>query len=306
MSSQLHLEALAQSVGKVWTLSPTFRAEKSDTARHLSEFYMLEAEAAFVDRLEDLLSLVERMLRSLVGSLESSPISREIRDYQPPPGTQPFAIGADHRVPAEEVAARWRGILAPSRWPRITYAEAVRLLSVAAPTTDAFGGPPTWESGLSTEHEKWLAVEVGGAERQPIFVTDYPRIQKPFYMRSSTSPSSSWSGATTTAGKGGRDSAADDTVACFDLLVPDLCEIAGGSMRHHVFGDLQSSMGRAGLLDSDGNAGQLSWYLDLRRFGCPPHGGFGLGFDRLLAYLAGVRNVRDVVSFPRWHGRCDC
>jgi asparaginyl-tRNA synthetase len=144
---------------------------------------------------------------------------------------------------------------------------------------------PTVEGGFQAEHERYLAESVG--KGKPVFVTDYPMGQKPFYMPPST----------TTANTKGRA----DTAACFDLLVPDLCELVGGSMREHRSQELLDAMHAKGVVGNN-----LDWYQDLRKYGSAPHGGFGLGFDRLLCYLGGVSSVRDVVAFPRWHGRCDC
>jgi len=309
VSSQLHLEALAQSVGKVWTLSPTFRAEKSDTARHLSEFYMLEAELSFVNHLDNIMDLVEDMLRDLAVSLQETKIGQEIlmskRGGESGEG--------DMSVTADMVQRRWQG-LADGPWPRITYAQALECLQQAESTRKAkFEFPPSSSSGLQAEHEKFLAEEVG--QGSPVFVTDYPRAIKPFYMAPSDAE---------TLGKGAN--AQEPTVACFDLLMPEICEVVGGSMREYRLPELLKSMELHGLIKSgkpsnsplDGPAseaavsqdeedfGSLKWYTDLRRWGSVPHGGFGLGFDRLLGYLAGVPNIREVVTFPRWVGRCDC
>lgn len=182
-------------------------------------------------------------------------------------------------------------------WPRVTYSDAIALLQQEG---DRFSHKPTWGAGLQAEHEKYLAQHVGGGEK-PVFVTHYPRDIKAFYMRETRETSAE-------AGQ-----APGATVDCFDLLVPEFCEIAGGSMREHRLETLLDAMKRTGILKppSDGapeqtSAGSLDWYVDLRRWGCPPHGGFGVGFDRLLSYLSGVQTVRDMVSFPRWFGRCDC
>lgn len=292
VSSQLHLEALAQSVGKVWTLSPTFRAEKSDTARHLSEFYMLEAEVAFTETLPEVMDVVEGLLRSIATGLQSSHVGEELlearaRDHEED----------DSAVSSTKLAQRWQGLI-DGPWPRITYHEALDHLQAAAANGKVqFEFAPGHEDGLQTEHERYLAESLGAGG--PVFVTDYPREMKPFYM----APSSG-----TPAG-----SQAKPTVACFDLLVPDVCELVGGSMREHRLAELVQSMEDHGLgvaasqsEDAEASEGSLQWYLDLRRYGSVPHGGFGLGFDRLLCYLSGVGNIRDVVSFPRWHKRCDC
>lgn len=289
VSTQLHLEALAQAVGDVWTLSPVFRAEQSDTSRHLSEFYMLEAEMSFVDDLSSVMDLTEDMLRALGTGLFQTPTVQELL-------SRPAKVGSD-LAPADVVTGRWEGLMQDS-WPRITYTEAVDLLQQKS---DRLSLKAAWGMGLQTEHEKFLADYVGGG-RKPVFVTHYPRDIKAFYMLQ------------------GSPVAAGPTVDCFDLLVPEFCEIAGGSMREHRLEPLLSAMRRSGTLASapgvegdtetgklDGmSAGSLDWYVDLRRWGSPPHGGFGLGFDRLLSYLSGVQTVRDIVAFPRWYGRCDC
>ncbi|WPG98035.1 asparaginyl-tRNA synthetase [Acrodontium crateriforme] len=284
VSSQLHLEALAQAVNKVWTLSPTFRAEKSDTPRHLSEFYMLEAEMCFVEDMNDVMDLVENMLRSVVTELQNSRLGHEILQVRRIAAAESNEE-IDKSSSAETLQTRWTG-MAASNWPRITYAEAISTLQQAQSDGRAsFVFAPQESDGLQAEHERFLASTIG--QGKPVFVTDYPAVQKPFYM-----PPSS----TTLNSKG-----TSSTVACFDLLVPDLCELVGGSMREFRLNALVDSMQKKGVAGEN-----LEWYQDLRKYGSVPHGGFGLGFDRLLCYLSGVGNVRDVVAFPRWHGRCEC
>ncbi|KAF3763093.1 asparaginyl-tRNA synthetase [Cryphonectria parasitica EP155] len=291
VSSQLHLEALAQSVGDVWTLGPTFRAERSDTSRHLSEFYMLEAEMSFVDDLGGVMDLLEDMLRHTATELYQSRVARELRA----PGRDKSADdSASDRASPDEVDKRWQGLMQPS-WPRLTYTEALDILKT---NQHLFRHAPVWGDGLQSEHEKYIARVVGNGK--PVFVTHYPRDIKAFYMRPTQEHE--------------RDATSQETVDCFDLLVPEFCEIAGGSMREHRLPQLLDAMKRHGIVipSSDGSiqptspAGPLDWYADLRRWGCPPHGGFGLGFDRLLGYLSGVQTIRDTVTFPRWYGRCDC
>lgn len=281
VSTQLHLEALAQSVGNVWTLSPVFRAERSDTSRHLSEFYMLEAEMSFVDDLGSVMGLAEDMLRSLSTSLIGSSTVQDLLSRSGQSGSD--------LLPADEVARRWEGLMCQD-WPQITYSDAVALLQQKP---DLFTHKPVWGAGLQSEHEKYLADYVGGGKK-PIFVTHYPRDIKAFYMRPTR----------TSSPEAEMESGA--TVDCFDLLVPEFCEIAGGSMREHRLEPLVNAMKRHGILESSSEGSTLDWYTDLRRWGCPPHGGFGVGFDRLLGYLSGVQTIRDIVSFPRWFGRCDC
>lgn len=302
VSAQLHLEALAQSVSKVWTLSPVFRAEKSDTPRHLSEFYMLEAEICFVEEMGTVMDLVESMLRSVTVALQQSKLGEELFKAR----ATSDDIGDDPSlVTSSQLLDRWQGMASPN-WPRITYQRAIEILREALQDGTSFKFEPVFGASLQAEHEKYLAKSVG--KGKPIFVTDYPRDIKAFYMPPSDSNHRSETG--------------DNTVACFDLLVPDLCELAGGSMREHHQDALLKAMQRTKSFDTspaqelhssgshselgESDAGGLQWYLDLRRYGSVPHGGFGLGFDRLLSYLSGTSNIRDVVTFPRWYGRCDC
>jgi asparaginyl-tRNA synthetase len=301
VSSQLHLEAMAQAVGKVWTLSPTFRAEKSDTTRHLSEFYMLEAELGFTEQLPEIMDVVEGMLKAVALQLQASEIGKELLLAY----SGKYADEEQPIMTPQQLERRWAK-LAKGPWPRVTYTEAINRLQEASRTCEVhFEFPPDFDSGLQAEHEKYLAHKIG--DEGPVFITDYPRKQKPFYMTPSA------------------EAQVDEppTVACFDLLVPDVCEIVGGSMRDHVLERLLRSMRDQGIklgkeyqarlepdnqpaLDDAPDVGNLDWYADLRRYGSVPHGGFGLGFDRLLCYLAGVSNIKDMVGFPRWYGRCDC
>lgn len=278
VSTQLHLEALASALPRVWTLSPTFRAEKSDTARHLNEFYMLEVEASFIDSLDPLLTLVEGMTKDLVSGILSSNI-----------GAETLAAAGEK---APEIKQRWEGLL-ENEWPRMTYTEAIDTLQTAVDCNQVkFVFPPTWGAGLQAEHEKFLAQTLGGnGKGGPIFVTDYPRELKPFYMLKSP----------------GEMDEGRETVACFDLLLPAVGELVGGSLREHRYDELVASMKTHGLVsEGEDHLGDLRWYAELRKWGSAEHGGFGMGFDRLLCYLSGVDNIRETVTFPRWVGRCDC
>lgn len=293
VSSQLHLEALAQALGNVWTLSPTFRAEQSDTSRHLSEFYMLEAEMSFVQDMDEVMDLAQRMLASLATGLRQRSAAQELEKHRLDSRDPAERLAFEDLVDLKELRQRWRGLMAPTRWPRVTYTEAIKILE---PVAHMFEHKPVWGSGLQSEHEKYLAEKIGYDEANdafmPIFVTQYPRDIKAFYMlRSESSPPQG------------------QTVDCFDLLVPNLGELAGGSMREYRLAELEDNMRLHGLevpTQRKARSNDMGWYLDLRRWGCPPHGGFGLGFDRLLSYLTGVPNVRDVVPFPRHFERCDC
>ena len=300
VSSQLHLEALAQSVGKVWTLSPTFRAERSDTPRHLSEFYMLEVELSFVDRLEPIMQLLEDMLYFVVDKLRESRVGEDLLKAVPYVSEN---SGLNERSNSDLLLARWNGML-KRNWPRITFHKAIRtLLDAQSEGRIRFSTAPAFVDGLSMEHERFLASYVGNG--QPIFVTEYPAHLKPFYVPSSSSAAAA-------------DTGYSDTTQSFDLLVPDVCEIAGGSIREHRPDRIIDNMNSRQMFrdnkvlsnelsdKTELSKNSLDWYIDLRRYGSAPHGGFGLGFDRLLSYIAGILNVRDVVAFPRWYGRCDC
>lgn len=302
VSSQLHLEAFVHEHQKVWTLSPTFRAEKSDTPRHVAEFWMLEAEIR-TESLKDVMHLVEDMIRNLAGNLQEAGFMEEILYANR--GAK-HADGEGTQFP-ELLRKRWQGLI-QAPWPQITYENAIKRLQSAVDSGKAkFLYEPSWTTGLQLEHERYIATTFG--QGSPVFVTDYPRKIKPFYML----PSTLEDGVETTQNK---------TVACFDLLLPELCEVVGGSMREHRLQQLSHSMHNHGLnvsaaglvgqtiisseVSPSSEKGNLDWYADLRRYGSVPHGGFGLGFDRLLAYLSGISNIKDVVPWPRYHGRCDC
>ncbi|KAH8727118.1 mitochondrial carrier domain-containing protein [Phaeosphaeriaceae sp. PMI808] len=263
VSSQLHLEALVHSVNKVWALSPTFRAEKSDTARHLSEFYMLEAELAFVDDLDVVMNVVEDMLRAVATELQSSGIGQELLEARARNEHTDFAS-----VSHSTLAQRWQGLI-DGPWPRITYNTAIQHLKDAVDQGKAdFEYAPGHEDGLQTEHERYLAESVGHGG--PIFVTDYPRNIKPFYMAPSTD--SQLEGQT------------GSTVACFDLLVPELCELVGGSMREHRLPKLLKAMEDHGLghmaeTGSEASDKSLQWTL-------PPN--FSLTANMLAGAFAGI------------------
>ncbi|KAK6346001.1 asparaginyl-tRNA synthetase [Orbilia blumenaviensis] len=276
VSAQLHLEAMALAVSKVWCMSPTFRAEKSDTARHLNEFYMLEAEMAFVENgVNEVMDVVEGVIKNIVrGIVDNQTLKKDLLTRR--------RGDTSGLLEAAELEKRWHDII-DMTWHRITYTRAIEELQRA----DAeFKFPVKWGVNLQSEHEKYLASLVGGGS--PVFVTDYPKDLKPFYMLPNEN----------------KDKEGRETVACFDLLLPQVGEIVGGSMREHRLEILEGEMKRRGM--SEESMKQLGWYLDLRKWGCPPLGGFGVGFDRLLAYLAGVENIRETVAFPRWFDRCLC
>ncbi|KAL3482388.1 hypothetical protein BJX99DRAFT_1681 [Aspergillus californicus] len=304
VSSQLHLESYAAELGNVWTLSPMFRAEKSDTPRHLSEFYMLEAELNFLSDLDALTDVVEHLLRDLTRRLYETPAAQEIfsikRDTNPE-STEPTST--------LDLRQRWLDLMDGPKWRRITYKDAIAVLQQAVSEgKTSFEYDPTWAGGLQLEHERYIVD--GFNNGQPVFVTDYPKAVKPFYMAPSHSSSSTSTPSSTDS----------ETVACFDLLLPEVSEVAGGSLREHRLPELIQNMREHGLIKSTEETAEptyphllpgedlahLQWYADLRRWGTAPHGGFGLGLDRLLGYLTGVSSIRDVVAFPRYFGRADC
>jgi len=260
---------------------------------------MLEAELAFVEDLERVMDLVESMLRKIGRELQTSRVGQELLQACK---SQSHEDAESSDVTHEVLAKRWQGLV-DGPWPRITFADAIKTLQQAIYEGKAqFEFEPSYKSGFQAEHEKFLAEAVG--QGSPTFVTDYPRDLKPFYMAPSTDSSGTTGAGTTDAGS---------TVACFDLLVPEVCELVGGSMREHRLPQLLESMDAHGLRRALGSEskdptaeGSLQWYIDLRKYGSVPHGGFGLGFDRLLCYLSGVSNIREIVGFPRWYGRCDC
>lgn len=276
VSSQLHLEVFTGALSRVWNLAPAFRAEESDTNRHLSEFWMIEAELAFVEELDQVMTLAEHMIRSAVAPL-LEPGNAAARDL--------LATKRDEEGKAL-LKARWAMLAGTADpWKRVTYTEAVDILNdLYNKDKKVFGGEraPQWGDGLASVHEKYLAgTHFGG----PVFITDYPSTQKPFYMLQNPATSN---------GQG-------QTVSCFDLVVPHLGELIGGSLRESDHAALISHMQERGMQPDD-----LKWYLRLREHGTFPHGGYGMGFERFVAFVCGQENVRDVIGFPRWAGNCVC
>ncbi|CDK25053.1 unnamed protein product [Kuraishia capsulata CBS 1993] len=268
VSTQLHLEVLCMALSKVWTLSPCFRAEESDTNRHLSEFWMMEVEIAFVEDVHQLTKFTEEMIKATVRPLleDHNGIGTDIKDSKRDPEV------------AKEMELRWKQLLAKEDWDCITYTKAIEILAGAQRDgTVKFEYEPVWGDSLQSEHEKWLAKEYF---KGPVFVTDYPKEQKPFYMLLNSD---------------------NKTVACYDLLVPEIGELVGGSLREHDLKKLQNEIERRGM-----NAEEIEWYVKLRESGSVPHGGFGMGFERLLCYLGNVDNIRDAIPFPRAVDSCVC
>lgn len=250
VSGQLNAEALVMGLNKVYTFGPTFRAENSNTTRHASEFWMMEPEMAFAD-LKDDMNLAEKMLKYLIAYvIKELPEEMEFFNKFIDPG----------------ISERLNNIL-NSDFGRITYTEAIEILEKSG---EKFVYPVKWGIDLQTEHERYLTDKVF---KKPVFVIDYPKDIKAFYMRLNEDKK---------------------TVAAMDLLAPGIGEIIGGSQREERLENLEKRMAEMGLNKED-----YAWYLDLRQYGSVKHAGFGLGFERLIMYLSGMANIRDVIPFPR-------
>lgn len=249
VSGQLEAEALAMGLGQVYTFGPTFRADPSETTRHASEFWMVEPEMAFYD-LDDLKSLISKFIKNITQTIWDE-CKSEIKFF-----TQYIE---------PDLEKRFRTIL-DEDFGDITYEEAQNLL---AKSNKNFEIKPGYGNDIATEHERYLVDEVF---KRPVFVTNYPRTIKPFYMR---------------------QNADGKTVACLDLLAPGIGEIIGGSQREERYEVLEREMKSHGLNDD------YRWYLETRQWGSVPHAGFGLGFERMMMYLTGVKNIKDVLAFPR-------
>jgi asparaginyl-tRNA synthetase len=250
VSGQLEGEFMAMALGSIYTFGPTFRAENSNTTRHLAEFWMIEPEMAFAD-LNDDAKLAEDFLRYMCAAA--------VKRCQP---ELEFLEKQYKTITMAEIAK-----LAESPFTRITYTDAISELKRAKVN---FEFPIDWGKDLQSEHERYLTDTVF---KGPVIVTDYPEQIKAFYMRLNDD------------GK---------TVAAMDVLAPRIGEIIGGSQREERLPLLEKRMAAMNIPTSD-----LQWYLDLRRFGSAPHAGFGLGFERLVQYLTGMGNIRDVIACPR-------
>lgn len=250
VSGQLEGEDFAMAFGNIYTFGPTFRAENSNTARHAAEFWMVEPEMAFAELKEDM-DLAEDLLKHLIKFVLSE-ASDELNFF--------------NSFVDKGLLKRLNNV-AENSFARITYTEAVEKLKAAK---KEFNFPVEWGIDLQTEHERYLTEEV---YKRPVFVTDYPKDIKAFYMRLNDD------------GK---------TVAAVDCLVPGVGEIIGGSQREERLSVLEERMEELGLSQED-----YKRYLDLRRYGTCKHAGFGLGFERLVMYVTGMQNIRDVIPYPR-------
>ncbi len=254
VSGQLELEALVAAFKKVYAFGPIFRAEKSNTRRHLAEFWMLETEIAFA-KINEVIFLIEKTVKYLISYILKEAAS-EIKFFD-----QYYEQGLLEKLQS----------IISSDFAVVTYTDAIEILKEAS---ESFSYKPEWGIALQTEHEKYLTDKI---YKKPVFVVHYPKEAKAFYMKLSDD------------GK---------TVAATDLLFPGIGEIIGASEREDSFDVLSSRILESGLKIQD-----YSWYLDLRRYGGISHGGFGIGFERLIMYLTGVENIRDTIPFPRTQGK---
>jgi len=257
VSGQLQAEVYALSLGNVYTFGPTFRAENSNTSRHLAEFWMIEPEMAFCDLACNMALATDLLKYVLNDAVENCSEDMKLFDSFIEKG----------------LLAKLQSVI-DKDFIHITYSEAVDRL-LAADTTFEF--PVQWGVDLQSEHERYLTEELF---KCPLIVTDYPAAIKPFYMRVNND------------GK---------TVAAMDILVPGIGEIVGGSQREERYDVLEKRMLEAGI-----ELEEYHWYLDLRRYGSVPHAGFGLGFERLVQFVTGMANIREVIPFPRTPGFAPC
>ncbi|XP_054947473.1 asparaginyl-tRNA synthetase isoform X2 [Physeter macrocephalus] len=257
VSGQLHLEVMSGAFTQVFTFGPTFRAENSQSRRHLAEFYMVEAEISFLESLQDLMQVVEGLFKTTTMTVLSN---------------CPEDVELCHKFIAPGQKDRLEHML-KNNFLIISYTEAVEILKQASQN---FTFTPEWGADLHTEHEKYLVKHCGDI---PVFVINYPLALKPFYMRDN-------------------EDSPQHTVAAVDLLVPGVGELFGGSLREERYHFLEQRLARSGLTEA------YQWYLDLRRFGSVPHGGFGMGFERYLQCILGIDNIKDVIPFPRFTHSC--
>ena len=256
VSGQLNGETYAQAFKNIYTFGPTFRAENSNTTRHAAEFWMIEPEISFAD-LEDDMLLAESMIKYIIRYvMENAPEEMNFFNSFVDKG---LIERLEHVVNSD--------------FGRVTYTEAIKILEK---NNDKFEYKVFWGCDLQTEHERYLTEEV---YKRPVFVTDYPKEIKAFYMKLNED------------GK---------TVAAMDCLVPGIGEIIGGSQREDNYDLLLQRMNELGLKKED-----YDFYLDLRKYGSSRHAGFGLGFERMIMYLTGMGNIRDVIPFPRTVNNCD-
>ena len=267
VSGQLEGELGATALGAIYTFGPTFRAENSNTPRHLAEFWMIEPEVAFLDQ-EELMNLEEDFIKYCVRwALDNCKDDLEFLN----------------KMIDKTLIARLEGVLKDS-FVRLPYTEGIEILQQAIKDGRKFEFPCNWGDDLASEHERYLVEE---HFKKPVIMTDYPAAIKAFYMKQNP--------ATAQGSTGYRGAVAPGpTMQGTDVLFPQIGEIIGGSVREENYDKLMGEINRRGM-ETD----KLWWYLDTRRFGTCPHGGFGLGFERLILFVTGMQNIRDVIPFPR-------
>lgn len=273
VSGQLEGELGATAFGDIYTFGPTFRAENSNTTRHLAEFWMIEPEMAFYD-LEDNMNLAEEFVQYLIGyALEHN--AEDLNFLAQRLAEEEKQLPQDKR--SELGLMEKLKFVLENKFERVTYTEAIEiLLNSPAYKKKKFQYEVKWGMDMQSEHERYL---VEKHFKKPVIVTNYPKDIKSFYMRQNDD------------GK---------TVAAMDILAPGIGEIVGGSQREERLEFLEQRMKEMGV-----PADELWWYLDTRRYGTVPHAGFGLGFERMVQFVTGMGNIRDVIAFPRYPGSAE-
>ena len=274
VSTQLHLEIMAQALQKVYTMTPCFRSEKSQTNRHLCEFWMLEVEMGYIDSVLDLCTFSEKMIKEVVKILLTENKGLElISEYEPLESNEDKKDFSNTKR-SDLLLQKWKNLF-EAKWEVLEYGDAISLLqeNIKQRNIQFENNNIKWGDELQTEHEKWLTSVY---YKKPVFVINYPKVCKPFYMKQN------------------KDSMNRDIVNNFDLLFPEIGEIIGGSLREDDYAILVQEME-----DRKMDVSTLKWYTDLRKNGSIPHGGFGLGFERLIVYLYGLKNIKDAIPFYR-------
>jgi asparaginyl-tRNA synthetase len=279
VSGQLEGELAATALGDIYTFGPTFRAENSNTTRHLAEFWMIEPEMAFYD-LQDNMQLAEEMLQYVIRyALEHCAEDLKILEER--------LIEEEKSKPQDQrsemnLTEKLRFVI-DNEFVRLTYTEAIDILRNSTPNKKGKFQYPVegWGTDLQSEHERYL---VEKHFKKPVILTNYPAAIKAFYMRQDEP----------------KEGVPGPTVSAMDILFPGIGEIVGGSQREERYDRLVSRMNDMHIPEHE-----LSWYLDTRRFGSCPHAGFGLGFERLILFVTGMTNIRDVIAFPRYPGSAE-